>query len=140
MTLRLIFIISLIFFSQSFSQSYELSILGIKVAEAEQNITNTQIKYLVKSDGLFSLFYPIKNKYVTSYDSTDYSLTSFNKTISENNYSSDLEAKIDSANSFIYDGKHIINLPDKTKNIFLLLVVAQKEPVSYTHLTLPTKA
>lgn len=128
MTLRLVFIISLIFFSQSFSQSYELSVLGIKVAEAEQNITNTQIKYLVKSDGLFSLFYPIKNKYVTSYDSTDYSITSFNKAISENNYSSDLEAKIDSANSFIYDGKHIINLPDKTKNIFLLLLMAQKEP------------
>tara|TARA_X000001036_G_scaffold418191_1_gene436826 strand:- start:169 stop:882 length:714 start_codon:yes stop_codon:yes gene_type:complete len=128
MNLRLISIISLIFYSHSFSQNYELSVLGIKIAQAEQNITNGKVKYLVKSESILNLFYPIKNKYVTSYDSTDYSITSFNKVISENDFSADLEAKIDSAKNFIYDGKHIINLPDKTKNIFLLLTMAQKEP------------
>ena len=85
MTLQLIFIISLIFYSQSFSQSYELSVFGIKIAQAEQEITNSKIKYMVKSETLLNLFYPIKNKYVTSYDSTDYSITSFNKVVSENN-------------------------------------------------------
>ena len=128
MTLQLIFIISLLFYSQSFSQSYELSVFGIKIAQAEQEITNSKIKYLVKSESILNLFYPIKNKYVTSYDSTDYSITSFNKVVSENNFDANIEAKIDSSNSFIYDGKHIIDLPDKTKNIFLLLVMAQKEP------------
>ena len=128
MIFRLIFIISLIFYSHSFSQSFELSVLGIKIAQAEQDITNNEVKYLVKSESILNLFYPIKNKYVTSYDSTDYSITSFDKVISENNYSADLEAKIDSAKNFIYDGKHIINMPDKTKNIFLLLTMVQKEP------------
>ena len=87
MNLHLIFIISLFFYSQSFSQNYELSVLGIKIGQAEQNITTNKIKYLVKSEGVLNLFYPIKNKYVTSYDSTDYSITSFNKVISENDFS-----------------------------------------------------
>ena len=127
MTLRLIFIICLVFNSQTFSQGYELSVFGIKVARVEQSITDSKIKYLVKSESILNLFFPIKNKYVTSYDSTDYSITSFNKDISENDYRANLEAKIDSAKNFIYDGKHIIDLPNKTKNIFLLLTMAQRE-------------
>jgi hypothetical protein len=128
MTFSLTFIVALFCYSISFSQSYEISILGITVAQAEQKVLNNEIKYLIKSEAILDLFYPLDNKYITSYDSTDYSIISFNKVISENNYNLDLEAKIDSSGNLIYDGKHVISLLDKTKNIFLLLTMVQKEP------------
>ena len=128
MTFSLIFIISFFCYSPSFSQNYEISVLGINIAHVEQKILNGEIKYLITSETILDLFYPLKNKYTTSYDSTDYSITSFNKVISESTYKADLKAKVDSLGNLIYDEKHIINLPDKTKNIFLLLRMVQKEP------------
>ena len=112
-------------------QIYEINILGYPIANIKQEMHKNKINHTIKSKGIIDLFWPIKNVYSTTFDSTNYNIFSFKKEISQTDYKLKTSSEIDSLNNLIYNNKDIIKLKKNTKTIFTLLSMIQKMPYSY---------
>ena len=108
-----------------FSQDYSVEILGISVAKVNQKLNGDSVRYIIETEGLLDLLYPIKNIYHTVFDLKNFSIIRFSKKIDEGDLKTKGFAIKDSLNFLTYNNSDPIELYSNTTNIFSLLSMVQ---------------
>ncbi|MBI88791.1 MAG: hypothetical protein CMG60_01780 [Candidatus Marinimicrobia bacterium] len=121
-----VFFFHLLFSLNLFAQEYSISLWGIHIADVSIKNKDDEIRFSAQSRGIVDFLWPTNNTYSARYDSEDYSLKSWEKTIYQGNNRSSLSGKIDSNGHIIYDDKKI-NTQTPTHNVFTMLAMASEK-------------
>ena len=114
-TMKYIFIYLLLTL-KIFGQEYSIQVLGFHICDVNQNITNSKrIDFSTQNRGLFDFFWPAKNNYSTEFDSQDYSIKKWNKTVNQGSYKKSLSAFLESDKTMIYSNKLFDDIDDASK-------------------------
>ena len=109
-----------------FGQEYSIQVLGFHICDVNQNITNSKrIDFSTQNRGLFDFFWPAKNNYSTEFDSQDYSIKKWNKTVNQGSYKKSLSAFLESDKTMIYSNNQKLKLSPPVYTLFSLIAMIQ---------------
>lgn len=113
------------------SQQYSISIFGFHAADVNLIRDSTSTEFRTNNRGLFDLIWPTNNVYKTSFDRTDFSVTSWDKAIKQGSYKTTLSGALNSDGHIEYKNKEIIKVKSGTHTIFTMLELVSTKNKEY---------